>query len=92
VEKEGIVTAAVTPRDPKRVLDDDTIYEGDNGRLLCVACSGMTAAYTGRDLSGQPVRAVTPEYAIEFERALADIGAKCACESCGKVAPKVYLA
>ena len=73
---------------PKPVLKPDTVYEGDNGRLFCGSCAGMTAKYTGRDLSGHKVHAITPEEAWAFE---ADIGAKCACESCGKVAPKVVV-
>ena len=74
------------------VLRSDTIYEGDNGRLFCGACAGATAAYTGRDLSGRKVAPITPEGAREFEAALADIGALCACESCGKRAATIYVA
>ena len=29
------------------------IYSGDNGRLMCSHCAGMTPLYTLRDLSGQ---------------------------------------
>ena len=41
----------------------DTIYLGDNGRALCGDHLGMSAKYTGRDLSGQTIMAVTPAIA-----------------------------
>lgn len=37
------------------VLNDDQIYIGDNGRVLCGKHSGAMARATGRDISGQPV-------------------------------------
>ena len=38
---------------PKPVLKPGYLYLGDNGRCFCMAHAGMTALYTGRDLSGQ---------------------------------------
>ncbi len=35
------------------------IYLGDNGRALCGQHLGMTARYTGRDISGQSIQRVT---------------------------------
>ncbi len=43
---------------PVPVLDPDTIYLGDNGRVFCGRHAGMSATYTGRDISGQPVVAL----------------------------------
>ena len=48
------------------VLRPDTLYSGDNGRILCGCCSGMSATYSGRDISGQKVAAIGPAYAREF--------------------------
>lgn len=58
------------------MLGEDTLYLGDNGRAFCgkPRCAGMTASYTGRDLSGQKVEAITAREAI-------DHGIKC--EGCG---------
>lgn len=42
-------------KQPKPVLKAGIIYSGDNGRLICVHCAGMSAKYTGRDLSGHRV-------------------------------------
>lgn len=36
-------------------LGDNGIYLGDNGRVMCTSCAGMSALYTGKDLSGWPV-------------------------------------
>lgn len=46
-------------------LDAATLYLGDNGRCFCgkLHCAGMTAHFTGRDLSGQEVLAVSAETA-----------------------------
>jgi hypothetical protein len=50
----------MTTTDPKPVLNDETIYLGDNGRAYCGEHSGCSARYTGRDISGQSVMKVTP--------------------------------
>lgn len=60
----------------KMVLDADTLYLGDNGRCYCGEHSGMTAQYTGRDISGQRVMAITPDVLAE-SRAM---GMEPACE------------
>ena len=41
-------------------LNPDRLYLGDNGRLFCgtLAHAGMTAFFSGRDVSGQRVHAV----------------------------------
>jgi len=62
------------------VLRDDALYLGDNGRCYCGACSGMSARYTGRDISGQRVHRVTPRAHRAFQRAGHDV----ACDRCGK--------
>jgi hypothetical protein len=45
--------------EPKPVLQDHALYVGDNGRVLHGKCSGNSARYTGRDLSGQKVFKLT---------------------------------
>ena len=43
----------------KPVLKDDALYVGDNGRVYHGLCSGMSARFTGRDISGQKVERIT---------------------------------
>jgi hypothetical protein len=45
-------------KEPKPVLKDGVIYSGDNGERICNKCAGDSALYTGRDRSGQKVRAI----------------------------------
>lgn len=66
---------------PRRVVADDTLYITDNGRILCGAHCGMSAAYTGRDISGQPIRAVFDDAADDW---IAEVGEPIQCEQCGK--------
>ena len=58
------------------MLNATTLYLGDNGRAFCGAlrCAGMTAHYSGRDLSGQPVAPLTAREAIDHG---------ITCEGCG---------
>ena len=51
---------------PEPVLKSGVIYSADNGRLICVECAGMSAKYTGRDLSGQEVLAVPYSETVEW--------------------------
>jgi len=44
------------------------IYESDNGRLICSRCAGMSARFTGRDISGQKIRLLNDAYAIAWKR------------------------
>jgi hypothetical protein len=67
-------------------IQSDTIYLGDNGRALCGAHLGASARYTGRDLSGQEIMAVTPDVAAEAEAE----GWTVKCEQCGKSASRLH--
>ena len=62
---------------PPIKLKEGVIYSGDNGRLFCRKCAGMTALYTGRDLSGQKVEAVPVEDNVEWRK---EFGRDMACE------------
>lgn len=64
--------------DPKPVLKDDTLYFTDNGAIYHGKCCGMSARYTGRDISGQAVMAIT---AAVREQCLAE-GLEPKCERC----------
>ena len=66
--------------DPTPVLREDELYLGDNGRCFCgrLHHAGMTAFYTGRDLSGQRVHRVTEVDQREARRE----GVTLACEGC----------
>ena len=58
------------------MLKAQTLYLGDNGRAFCgsLGCAGMTAHYSGRDLSGQAVAPTTPKQAVAHN---------IRCEGCG---------
>ena len=64
------------------VLDAAHLYLGDNGRCFCGAlkCAGMTAHFSGRDLSGQRVMQLRPE--DNNAPGLEAPGFRC--ETCGK--------
>lgn len=58
------------------------LYVGDNGRIFCggsTRCAGMTAYFSGRDISGQKVRRLTKADAAELRSA----GFTPKCENCG---------
>lgn len=65
------MASSFTP--PTPVLEDDTLYIGDNGAVLCGRHSGASARYSGLDISGQPVAEVPNELAKEHALA---------CETC----------
>ena len=64
---------------PKPVLKDDALYLGDGGICLCGKCSGASARYTGRDLSGQKVYRVKQ---ADQDYMIANGGHAMRCESC----------
>ncbi len=65
---------------PKPVLKPGVIYSADNGRLICVECAGMSAKYTGRDLSGQEVLAVPYMETVEWFKAFGKpVSCECGC-------------
>ena len=66
-------------RMPRRVVSDDALYFTDNGRIVCGRHCGTSAAFTGRDISGQKIERVTPETAASW---LAEVGEPIACEDC----------
>ena len=51
-------------------LKSGVIYSADNGRLICAHCAGMSALFTGRDLSGQRVYAMTQRDADDWMRVM----------------------
>lgn len=65
---------------PKAVLAPGVVYLGDNGRAMCVHCAGQTALYTGHDLSGMPVLALTGEALVEWCDMVDHPIAYCECE------------
>lgn len=69
---------------PKSVLEPGTIYCSDNGRLICIECAGMSAKFTGRDISGQMIEVVPYNETVEWFR---QFGKPMACE-CGRT---IYL-
>lgn len=71
----------VLPED-KVVLAPEALYEGDNGRILHGRCSGVSATYTGRDISGRKVRRLSAADVAAFLAEVADLGITEACEGC----------
>ena len=73
------------PMMPQPKLKADALYLGDNGRVFCGAlrCAGMTAHFTGHDLSGHRVSRITARITRAW---LAEIGHAPECEGC-KVQP-----
>jgi hypothetical protein len=62
-------------------ISDTMVYLTDNGAALCGQHLGMTARFTGRDISGQPILPLTPEILLaEF----GGTGVEPACETCGR--------
>lgn len=61
------------------VLVRTALYFTDNGRIACGAHCGMTAQFSGRDISGQKVSRVTAADAAAW---LATVGEPIACEDC----------
>lgn len=60
----------------RKALKDGAVYFADNGRAICSKCAGMSALYTGCDISGQEVERVT----VEDVRYLAQHGIPTGCE------------
>lgn len=63
-------------------ISDSTVYLCDNGAAYCGAHLGMTARYSGRDISGQPIQPCTPEVVREAQA----MGWTPECETCGRKA------
>lgn len=64
---------------PKPVTKDDALYFTDNGACYCGKHLGMSARYTGRDISGQKIERITPKVMAECQT----IGFSPKCENCG---------
>jgi len=47
-----------TRKNPKRFVREGALYYADNGRVICARCAGMSATFTGRDISGQRIKRV----------------------------------
>ena len=60
----------------KVALKEGAVYFADNGRSICLKCAGMSAKYTGRDISGQKVERLNPDD-VEY---LKSKGISAACE------------
>ena len=63
-------------------IRDEALYLCDNGAAYCGEHLGQTARITGRDISGQSIRKVTPEDAAEMEKV---IGHPLGCERVARV-------
>ena len=55
------MTVAARETNMRPLLREGALYWSDNGRVICAKCAGMSALYTGRDISGQKVERITVE-------------------------------
>lgn len=62
---------------------DDVLWITDNGALLCGRHLGMSAAFSGRDISGQKVVRATANDLHDLE---VMIGHAVGCETCAAIA------
>ena len=60
------------------MLSEETLYFTDNGAIYHGRCCGTSAQFTGRDISGQRVEAVSQ---ADIDACAAD-GVALACEAC----------
>ena len=69
-------------------ITSETLYLTDGGACYCGDHLGTTARYTGRDISGQPIHAVTPDDAHEAE----SLGVTLTCDEprCGRTPSRLY--
>ena len=65
------------PPGVKFALKPGTIYSADNGALICIYCAGMSALFTGRDISGQKCTPMTQDDAMAWEQ---ELGKPMSCE------------
>ncbi len=70
---------------PRQLLLDEALYLTDNGRVVCGKDSGVSARFTGRDISGQRVARVTT---MDDAYWLAELGEHIRCEQCGRQLPE----
>lgn len=73
-----------TTTERKPVLLDRALYIGDNGRVFCGAHAGMSARWSGYDLSGHKVARITPAYCKRNGEEIAALK----CEQCAQIARK----
>lgn len=63
---------------PKPKLKPGIIYYADNGRRICLECAGMSAKFTGYDISGQKVVAAKYAETVEWHK---EFGVPLSCEA-----------
>ena len=71
------------------VLKDESLYLTDNGACYCGKHCGSSARFTGRDISGQKVHALTVE---DVRESIAAYQYEPACETCGRTLSFVAVA
>jgi hypothetical protein len=59
--------------EPRPLLREGAVYWADNGERICRDCAGMSAKFTGRDISGQRVARVNAAEVREW-LAAGDLG------------------
>lgn len=76
-------------KDPEPKLRPTALYLGDGGVCFCGRHAGMTAQYTGRDISGQRVLRIDTrgDLTISADGRISVVidGETLACETCAEV-------
>ncbi|MGE0193799.1 MAG: hypothetical protein AB7T63_17375 [Planctomycetota bacterium] len=68
------------------VLEREAVFWSDNGRRICRCCAGMSALYTGCDISGQAVERVTLADVRDWPDDLGPLGCEDGCTTLSPVA------
>ncbi|MCA9313881.1 MAG: hypothetical protein H6806_03515 [Planctomycetes bacterium] len=68
------------------VLEREAVFWSDNGRRICRSCAGMSALYTGHDISGQAVERVTLADVRDWPDDLGPLGCEDGCTTLSPVA------
>lgn len=58
-------------------------YFTDNGTCLCFDHLGMSARFTGRDISGQAIERISASDLLAIRRECPDVPTLGCCETCG---------
>jgi len=72
----------MTEKQQQEYVTPGRLYFADNGRLICSKCAGMSARYTGRDISGQRIQVLGAADILECSTYM---GRRVVCECGGTI-------
>ena len=80
------MTVAARETNMRPLLREGALYWSDNGRVICAKCAGMSALYTGRDISGQRVERITVDDVLAWPEDLGTLHCESNCTALAAVA------